>query len=177
MYKIIGADHKEYGPVSAEQLRQWYSEGRVNGATRVQPEGTGIWKPMSEWPEFASLFPSTPSPSGPLPSIPPPVSLGSQSAHPVTNKMALWSMGLGIFCFVFFWLCCWPLGPLPVILGFVALSQIKANPHQTGEGFAITGIVTGALATLLGIVGVIVAMRNPDLMQTLQHFQDQLNNH
>ena len=36
MYKIIGADLKEYGPVSVEQLRQWISEGRVNAQTKVQ---------------------------------------------------------------------------------------------------------------------------------------------
>ena len=35
MYKIIGADQKEYGPVTAEQLRQWIAEGRVNGQTSV----------------------------------------------------------------------------------------------------------------------------------------------
>ena len=28
MYKIIGADGKEYGPISAEQLRQWLNEDR-----------------------------------------------------------------------------------------------------------------------------------------------------
>ena len=39
MYKIIGADQKEYGPVSAEQLRLWIAEGRVNGQTSVWPEG------------------------------------------------------------------------------------------------------------------------------------------
>jgi hypothetical protein len=39
MYKIIGADGKEYGPVSTEQLRQWLTEGRVNNQTRVLAEG------------------------------------------------------------------------------------------------------------------------------------------
>jgi hypothetical protein len=28
-YKIIGADLMEYGPVSAEQIRQWINEGRA----------------------------------------------------------------------------------------------------------------------------------------------------
>ena len=38
-YKIIGADLKEYGPVSAEQIRQWITEGRVNSETKLQAEG------------------------------------------------------------------------------------------------------------------------------------------
>ena len=53
MYKIIGADQKEYGPVSAEQLRQWMAEGRVNVQTRVLPEGATEWKALGDLPEFA----------------------------------------------------------------------------------------------------------------------------
>jgi len=39
MYKIIGADGKEYGPIPAEQLREWIAEGRANAQTKVLPEG------------------------------------------------------------------------------------------------------------------------------------------
>ena len=55
MYKIIGADGKEYGPVSAEQLRQWLNEGRVNQQTRVQVEGSTDWRAMGEVTEFAEV--------------------------------------------------------------------------------------------------------------------------
>ncbi len=67
MYKIIGADGREYGPVSREQLRQWITEGRVNSDTRVRLEGDGDWKPLREVPELASatgipaIFPVTPA--------------------------------------------------------------------------------------------------------------------
>ena len=54
MYKIIGADGKEYGPVSAEQLRQWLTEGRVNNQTRVRADGETDWKAFCEHPEFAA---------------------------------------------------------------------------------------------------------------------------
>ena len=47
MYKIIGADQKEYGPVTAEQMRQWVIEGRVNGQTSVWSEALPGWKPLS----------------------------------------------------------------------------------------------------------------------------------
>ena len=50
MYKIIGADQKEYGPVSAEQLRAWLVEGRVNALTRILPEGTTEWKVLGDLP-------------------------------------------------------------------------------------------------------------------------------
>jgi MFS family permease len=52
MYRIIGADEKEYGPVSAAQLRQWITEGRANSQTRVQVEGSTGWVPLGSLPEF-----------------------------------------------------------------------------------------------------------------------------
>jgi len=67
MYKIIGADQKEYGPVSAEQLRQWINEGRVNAQTRVLPEGTTEWKTLAELPEFAEAWIIRPPVAGAVP--------------------------------------------------------------------------------------------------------------
>ena len=52
MYRIIGADQQEYGPISAEQIRQWISEGRVNAQTQACLEGTQDWKPLGMFPEF-----------------------------------------------------------------------------------------------------------------------------
>src|SRR6516162_8412404 len=66
MYKIIGADQKEYGPVSADQLRQWMAEGRINAQTLVRPEGETEWRPLSTVPEFASTSGTPPVP-GPAP--------------------------------------------------------------------------------------------------------------
>lgn len=54
MYKIIGADGKEYGPVSQIQLRQWLNEGRVNRQTKVLPDGATTWLTLAELPEFLS---------------------------------------------------------------------------------------------------------------------------
>ena len=59
MYKIIGADKKEYGPVDAETLRQWYTQGRVNAQTLIRPESGGDWQPLSAFPELADI-PSIP---------------------------------------------------------------------------------------------------------------------
>ena len=53
-YRIIGVDLKEYGPASAEQIRQWMTEGRVDSQTKLQAEGGGEWKLLAEMPEFAA---------------------------------------------------------------------------------------------------------------------------
>jgi uncharacterized membrane protein len=59
MYKIIGADQKEYGPISTEQIRQWIAEGRVNAQTQACAEGTQDWRPLGMFPDFA--FTTTPA--------------------------------------------------------------------------------------------------------------------
>ena len=57
MYRIIGADDREYGPVTAEQLRQWIAEGRANAQTKVLVEGATEWKLLGTLPEFFSAPP------------------------------------------------------------------------------------------------------------------------
>lgn len=69
MYKIIGADQKEYGPVSADLIRQWIKEGRANAQTVAKFEGTDAWVPLGELPEFAADF-GAPAPTFP-PLVPP----------------------------------------------------------------------------------------------------------
>jgi hypothetical protein len=68
MYKILGADGKEYGPVTAEQFRQWLNEGRANAQTKVLVEGALEWRMVAEIPELATYLPisSTPPPMSPL---------------------------------------------------------------------------------------------------------------
>jgi hypothetical protein len=56
MYKIIGADGQEYGPVANDQLRQWIAEGRANATTKIQPGGTTEWKALAEFPEFGDAL-------------------------------------------------------------------------------------------------------------------------
>jgi hypothetical protein len=62
MFKIIGADGNEYGPVTAEILKQWISQSRVNGQTKILAEGTTEWKTVAEFPELAAALPLTPPP-------------------------------------------------------------------------------------------------------------------
>ena len=64
MYRIIGADQKEYGPVSADQLRQWIAQGRASGASLVRPEGASEWQPLSNFPELAEALAGAVPPGG-----------------------------------------------------------------------------------------------------------------
>jgi hypothetical protein len=83
MYKIIGADKKEYGPVTVDQIRQWIAEGRVNGQTVVQAEGSTDWRPLASFPEFTSLL--TPQPTA-APGMPPPPGLLPAAPQPAASS-------------------------------------------------------------------------------------------
>jgi hypothetical protein len=87
MFKIIGADQKEYGPISVEQIRQWIRDGRLNAQTPAQREGGADWQQISTYAEFADLFQTAApaSPGGPTATyapapMPGPMPTGSREA-------------------------------------------------------------------------------------------------
>lgn len=95
MYRIIGADGNQYGPISAEQLRQWIAEGRANAQTKVLAEGTTEWKTLGEFPEF---FGATPTPSvpgtPPAPPTMPTMPLGGYSTSAAADQVNGPAIGL-----------------------------------------------------------------------------------
>lgn len=70
MYRIIGGDGKEYGPVSAEQIQEWFRENRVNFATRVRAEEDPTWKTLADFPELRPSAAAGAPPAVPLPAAP-----------------------------------------------------------------------------------------------------------
>jgi len=55
-YTIIGGDGKEYGYVSGEDLRKWIAEGRLNAQSLAKAESDAEFRPLSAFPEFATVF-------------------------------------------------------------------------------------------------------------------------
>jgi hypothetical protein len=145
MYKIIGADNKEYGPVSLETLKQWINEGRANGRTLVMVEGENYWRLLSSVPELAALLPGQQQyPVPPLPSSAPTTQTQKQ------NRMAIASFVCGLLSIL---LCCccggFPFNILGVVFGIIGLNQIKSDPTQSGKGMAIAGIILGGFSLLM----------------------------
>src|SRR5512138_3444320 len=52
MYKVIGGDQQEYGPVTADELRHWIADGRLSAQSQARPEPGGEWRTLREFPEF-----------------------------------------------------------------------------------------------------------------------------
>ena len=145
MYRIIGADGREYGPVSAEQLRQWMAEGRVNQQTRVQAEGSPDWKSLADFPELTSM-------------APPPLTPPLPAARPQVPNYLAQSILVTLFC-------CLPFG-IPAIVfaaqvngklqaGDVAGAQESSRKAKMWCWCAVGGWVLTALiyAVIFAVIG------------------------
>lgn len=51
-YTVMGDDGKEYGPVTAEQLRDWITENRLERKTPVKSSTAKDWVFLEMLPEF-----------------------------------------------------------------------------------------------------------------------------
>jgi hypothetical protein len=67
-YIIIGGDQKEYGPITADDVRKWIAEDRLNAQSMMKAESDASWRPLSAFPEFADAFAA----GAATPSAPPP---------------------------------------------------------------------------------------------------------
>ena len=156
MYRIIGADGREYGPISADQLRQWIGEGRANATTNVLPEGAPEWKPLGSLPEFSMLFGApTQSQTTPTPPVTPAILPSQTVSGPRTNGFATAGLILGILAVTLGWCCCYglPFSVPGLVFSIIALGQINAHPEQqNGKPMAVIGIVLCCLSFVIMVV-------------------------
>jgi len=137
MYKVIGADGKEYGPITAKQLRQWIAQGRAGADTKVRPEDSEDWQLLGTLTDFAEDLATPPI----LPNLPPPPTVA-----PRTSKLAITSLVLGVLGI----LSCGITSLVGFVLGIVALVQISKNRERlSGQGLAIAGVIVSGILMLL----------------------------
>ena len=56
MYKVLGSDGNEYDSLSADKIKEWIRENRVEPKTPVMPEGAADWVFLGDLPEFKESF-------------------------------------------------------------------------------------------------------------------------
>ncbi|MEY2882274.1 MAG: hypothetical protein RLZZ15_4654 [Verrucomicrobiota bacterium] len=82
MFTIIGGDGKEYGPVTAEQIRGWIAGGRANLDTKAKADGTNEWRALREFTDFGGAAGGPPM----LPSFP--LAATTTSVHAPAAELA-----------------------------------------------------------------------------------------
>jgi hypothetical protein len=161
MYKVMGTDGKEYGPVSAEVLREWIAQRRANGQTRVQAEGSAEWKALSELPEFTAALANAPRAVAPPPLVAP----AAAPPQDKTSGMAIASLVLGVFGF------CGITAILGIVFGIAARVKInKSGGRLKGGGLAIAGIVVSGFMLLVSLL-IMAGLLLPALAKLKQNAQ------
>lgn len=139
---------------------EWLSFCTQDGTTLIEESISAHEPPptiMAPPPELSSLSAPSPvappadqwQPPPPAWQPPPPPAF----AQPPNKSLATASLIIGIISVTVGWLC---LGPIPgiaaIILGAVALSQMKKYPDRVGgKQSAVIGIVTGSITVLIYI--------------------------
>lgn len=60
MFIIIGGDGKEYGPVTADQIRTWLAAGRADRDTKAKAVGSDEWRQLGDYEEFGGHIGNAP---------------------------------------------------------------------------------------------------------------------
>jgi hypothetical protein len=187
MFTIIGADQAHYGPVTAEEIRQWIRDRRADGNTMARADGSTEWKPLAAFSEFADLTAAAGAP--PRLSASSPAPLG-HAAAPVFTTHGDFEIGR---CFSQAWALLannfsllvgaasvvWFLDEIADIIPFaglflggvlygglylVYLRRIRGETTSVGEAFAGFGnpfiqlLLAGFLTTLLAGIGYLFCM-------------------
>jgi hypothetical protein len=146
MYRIVGADGKQYGPITADQLREWIAQGRADAQTQIFVEGQTEWTTLGQIPEFAPALAAA-APIKPIPAALP------TTVPPATNSLAVAGLILGILSLFGSCCCCYglPFSIPGVIVSAIALAQLRKVDNQGGKGMAIAGLVLSLLGIALGL--------------------------
>jgi hypothetical protein len=159
MFRVIGGDGKEYGPVTLDQLKTWIAENRFNAQSRIRAEGSYEWKTASEIPEVAAILGVPVSEPAAPPLAPADLSSRSQSSQ----GLAITSLVLGIVSVVAVFCGGLLAGIAAIICGHIAFNRVKRNPAQySGSGMAMAGFILGYVSLALSLL-VLPAMFLPAL--------------
>ena len=153
MYYVMGGDNKPHGPVDADTVFQWITQGRANGQTKARNEDSNEWRPLSEFNEFASKA----SHSSPVDT--PQHSEGDATGGliPYKNKHALIGYYMSVGGLIM--MCIPVLGLIytisVVVMGVKGLKNAKANPQVKGQVHSWIAIIGGSLETIVAVITLI----------------------
>lgn len=163
MYKIRGGDGNEYGPVSADQVKQWISEGRANSQTLVLPDGLTEWKPIGSLPEFAGIFTAPP-----LPPLAPAATVSPGGALAASQQVQGPAVGLMITAIIGLVGAVGMLFSHVFNLGVTHFESLQ-NP-ELEKVLAATSGVAGVFSNLIGITAGVIVLIGAIKMKGLTNY-------
>jgi len=167
-YTIIGGDQKEYGSVTADDLRKWIADGRLNAQSLAKEENDTEWRPLSAFPEFADALGVSSAPPPPLTAPIAGAGGGRDAALQLVKGPVI---GLKVTAILGLFLVA-----VGLVVNILMLSGVHIGPQQIYDPqmqklFNSLGGGLGIIQDIIGgIVGVIVLI-GAAKMQKLQSYQ------
>ncbi len=153
------------GPVTFETLSGNFRSGQLGPGTLVWTLGMAEWLPAARVDAVRGLVASSP------PTLPGPISraeLAEDLGQNAGVRMLIpvgrshWAIMAGYFGLLgLFPLLGLILAPAAIFCGVKAIRHIKRDPRQHGMGRAVTGIVLGALGSVMSVlmlIGILTAI-------------------
>lgn len=181
----------QQGPLPIEDIKGRIARGEIAPTDLAWCEGMSDWTPVGEIPQLKVEAPAKPEapavsevPVAPVEVLEPspyrapvaPASMPSAAqvvpGRPPSQGLAVGSLVCGILGLI--GCCAWPIaGPLAIVaivLGFVALGKVKADPGAFGgKGMAKAGLILGFLGLLavavIFAIGMWIATMTPEEME------------
>ncbi len=145
---------KSYGPIDAQQVRQWVQDQRMQPTDSVWCEGMAAWQPANTVQDLLA-------PASPAGAVPPPLGQATSGGEPPppaqylpphrgTTILVLGILGLTV---------CGVLGIFAWVMGSADLREMAAGRMDpAGRSNTNAGKVCGMIATILILVGVALSI-------------------
>ena len=165
MQIYVHKNNQQLGPFTEAEIKAQLAAGTITMADHVWWQGQANWLPLAQTP----LGTAGGAPLPGMPSAPAPMGGGVPLATGPTSQLAIWSLVCGCLSLI-----CGLFGAVPaIILGHLALGDIKKNPGRSGRGLALAGLIIGYVMTvLLIIVLCIYAAMLPTILKAIKAQQN-----
>ena len=167
-YTIIGGDQKPYSSVTADDIRRWIADSRLNAQSLAKEEHDTEWRPLSAFPEFADVLAASSAPPPPFSSPTTAASDGHDAALQLVKGPAIGLKVTAILGLV--------LVAAGLVMNIMTLGGFQIFPQQINDPQMqkLLSSLSGGLGIVQniigGVVGVIVLI-GAAKMQKLQSYQ------
>jgi hypothetical protein len=147
MQYFVHRNNVQLGPFTEADIKAQLASGTLSTSDHVWWQGQQGWVPLSQTALVAGAVPPIVAPVAPgmAPAYVPIAPTGA------TSQLAIWALVCGCVSFL-----CGFLASIPaVVLGHLALGQIKRNPGLQGKGMALAGLIIGYIISVVTIAYVI----------------------
>jgi|SRR5208282_2076123 len=169
-YTVIGGDQKPYSSVTADDIRRWIADSRLNGQSLAKEENDTEWRPLSAFPEFAGALAASSAP----PPLTAPVAVANDGHAAALQLVKGPAIGLKVTAILNLVLALWSL----VKLAFFRtdLSQLYSgipqfNDPQVQQLLHLTQGPLGIINSLFALAMSVLVLIGAAKMQALRSFE------